>query len=183
VWFASGDLLRRRCRQTLSLWKETPWTMTLLVVGTIGLVFVPLWSAIDSAFPGSITRRGNVWICDLKTLSSFDLDQVHGRTEDIPPEFRKLDGQRVELLGQMWVPYEADEGLRNFDLVYSVANCCFSGPPRVQHIVRAKMRHGTSVPYLRGKVDVTGTLHVGVQSDANGIQSVYRVDVDSVKPD
>lgn len=146
------------------------------------MVGLPLFSAIDGATPHRIRQRGNVWVCDLRALSDFEIDQVHGRTEDIPKRFRDLDGQRVELVGQMWAPYRADGRVRDFDLVYSIANCCFSGAPKVQHLVKAKVRDGRSVPYSPGRVDVTGTLHVGVQPDADGIESIYRVDVDSVTP-
>jgi hypothetical protein len=152
-------------------------------MGVAILVGYPLLSAIDAAGPRRVTQRNGVWVCDLRTLSDFELDPVNGRTADIPRQFRDLDGQRVRLAGQMWAPYRAEGRVRDFDLVYSIANCCFSGVPKVQHLVKSSVRDGGSVPYATGRVDVVGTLHVGVRSDADGIESVYRLDVDSVTPE
>ena len=164
--------------------RRASWTLKLIVAGIAIMVILPLFSAIDTAASHRpIRQRGDVWECDLRAMGDFDLDQVHGRTEEIPRQFRDLDGRRVELVGQMWAPYRADGRVREFGLVYSIANCCFSGAPRVQHLVRATVRNGRSVDYCPGRVDVKGTLHVGVQADADGIESVYRLDVDSATPD
>jgi hypothetical protein len=167
----------------LNALRGVSWTLKLVVVGAAIMIGYPLFDAIDSTIPHPIHKRGGLWVCDLKTLSNFDLDQVHGRTEDIPKELRELDGKRVAMVGQMWAPYGANGRVHNFDLVYSVTGCCFSGPPKVQHVVKARVNDGQSVGYCRGRVDVTGTLHVGVQKDGDAIDSIYRVDVDSVKPD
>jgi hypothetical protein len=163
--------------------RRASWTLKLMAVAAAVIVGYPLFDAIDTAVPHPPHKRGDVWVCDLKTLSSFELDQVHGQTRDIPRAFRDLDGKRVEMAGQMWAPYRADGRVRDFDLVYSVANCCFCGPPKVQHLVKAKLRNGASIRYQGGRVEVTGTLHVGVQTSGDSIESVYRVDVDSVEPD
>jgi hypothetical protein len=177
-------------RRDRSWWQETlrdvrraSWTLKLIVGGIAIMVLLPLFSAIDAAAPHRIRQRGGVWVCDLRAMGDFDLDQVHGRTEDIPRQFRDLDSRRVELVGQMWAPYRASGRVRDFDLVYSIANCCFSGAPKVQHLVKATVLGGRSVDYCPGRVDVKGTLHVGVRADADGIESVYRLDVDSATPD
>lgn len=170
-------------RQTLREVRRASWTLKLIVGGIAIMVGFPLFSAIDATAPHRIRQRGDVWVCDLRAMGDFDLDQVHGRTEDVPSQFRELDGRRVELVGQMWAPYRADGRVSQFDLVYSIANCCFSGAPRVQHLVRAKVLGGRSVQYCTGRVDVKGILHVGVQADADGVESVYRLDVDSATPD
>jgi hypothetical protein len=147
------------------------------------LIGFPFFAMIDEAIPRHVHRRGDLWVCNLKTRSNVELDQVNGRTEDIPKEFRDLDGKRVEMIGQMWAPYRADGKVQDFDLVYSIANCCFAGPPRVQHIVKAKAREGELFPYSAGRVKVSGTLHVGVVRDSDAIESIYRLDVDHVTAD
>lgn len=163
--------------------RKASWTAKLITVAMAIMVLYPLFDAIDGAIPHHIYSRGNLWICNLKPLGNFDLDQVNGRTEDIPKEFRDLDGKRVEVAGQMWAPLNADGTVRDFNLVYSIASCCFSGPPRVQHIVKAKARDGASFPYSAGRVVVTGTLHVGVQRQGEVIDSIYRMDVENVRPE
>lgn len=163
--------------------RKASWTAKLLTVGMAIIVLYPLFDAVDSAIPHHAELRGNLWVCDLKTLSNFDFDQVNGKTEDIPKEFRDLDGKRVQVTGQMWAPFRADGRVHDFDLVYSIASCCFSGPPRLQHIVKAKAPQGVTFPYSAGRVVVTGTLHVGVQRDGEVIDSIYRMDVESVRPE
>lgn len=158
-------------------------TAKMVAVALGILVLYPLFDAIEPAVPHHIQARGNLWICDLKTLSNFDLDQVNGRTEDIPKEFRDLDGKRVDVVGQMWAPFRSGGRVRDFDLVYSIASCCFSGPPRVQRVVKAKAPKGASFSYSAGRVVVRGTLHVGVQRDGEVIDSIYRLDVESAKPE
>jgi hypothetical protein len=171
------------CLRMLRAARRASWRAKLLAVTLAMIVGYPVFDAVNDATPHRIRQRGDVWVCDLRTLSNFDLDQINGRTEDIPRELRDLDGKRVQMRGQMWSPNDADGRLRNFELVYSIANCCFSGPPKVQHLVKAKLHDGAVVRYAGGRVDVIGTLHVGVQKDGDAIDSVYRVDVESVSPD
>lgn len=163
--------------------RKTSWTAKLLIVGMAIIVGYPLFDAVDGAIPHHVHKHGDLWVCDLRTLSSFEFDQINGRTEDIPEELRKLDGKRVKVTGQMWAPYQADGKVRDFELVYSIASCCFSGPPKIQHIVKARLRDGASAQYTAGRVDVTGTLHVGVQRNGDIIDSIYRMDVDRLEPE
>jgi hypothetical protein len=84
------------------------------------------------------------------------------------------------LTGQIYDPDVADGNIHTFTLVYSIANCCFNGPPKVQHFVAASVIPGHEARYSSDLVDVVGTLHVGVQSAAGHVQSVYRIDVEKV---
>jgi hypothetical protein len=71
--------------------------------------------------------------------------------------------------------------ISNFDLCYSIAKCCFNGPPQVQHFVKSTVVNGKKVPYYDGLVRVTGTLHVNVKTDELGkVASVYQLDVERV---
>jgi hypothetical protein len=169
--------LRRWWRSTLG---GAPLSLVLLGFGAAGLIGYELYIAIDSSVVRQVYRRGDVYVCDLRSLSGFDLDQVRGRTEDIPKEDRDLDGKRVALVGLMWSPYNVDGRVRHFDLCYSFGGCCFAGTPKVQHFVKASA--GDGVRPISGRVEVTGVLHVGVQRNGDGIESVYRLDVESVRP-
>jgi hypothetical protein len=111
------------------------------------------------------------------------MDQDTGTTDDIPVRYRQLDGKRVLMTGQMWDPYAADGRIRAFTLVYSISNCCFNGPPKVQHFIQATVPSGQAVEYSSDFVDVVGTLHVGVQAAEGHVQSVYRIDVEKVAKD
>jgi hypothetical protein len=147
------------------------------------VVGYPLFDAVDGAIPHHLSQHGGLWECDLKTLGNFVFDQSNGRTEDIPKEFRDLDGKQIKVTGEMWAPLRADGKVIDFDLVYSVASCCFSGPPRIQHIIKARLRSGASASYSQGRVEAAGTLHVGVVRTGDGIDSIYRMDVDRLDPE
>ncbi|HEX2971980.1 MAG TPA: hypothetical protein VHP11_06585, partial [Tepidisphaeraceae bacterium] len=69
-----------------------------------------------------------------------------------------------------------------FDLVYSIAKCCVTTSPKIQHFVKSKVIPGKPVDYYSGLVKVVGTLHVGVEKGDGRIRSIYRVDVESVTP-
>jgi hypothetical protein len=156
-----------------------------LLLGATGLylIVMTLYQSVGQAVTHGIHRSGNLYTVDLRSMSNFSMDQINGANEDIPKPFRDLDGQRVMMAGQMWSPFGAAGKLGGFDLVYSLNNCCFLGPPLVQHFVHAKVNPGTNVLFYSGLVTVTGVLHVGVQKEAGSIQSIYRLDVESVEPD
>jgi hypothetical protein len=162
---------------------KIPWRPFALIATIIFLFGYPAYLYTDILITGGITHRGDLLVVDLKALSSFEMDQDIGTTEDIPPRYRQLDGKRVLLIGQMWEPYTADGQIRAFTLVYSISNCCFSGPPKVQHFIQATVPANQSVDYSPDFVDVVGTLHVGVESAEGHVQSVYRIDVEKVAKD
>ncbi len=158
------------------------WRTLALIATAIFLFGYPIFEYADIWLTGGITHQGNLLVVDLKALSSFEMDQDNGTDNDIPQRYRQLDGKKVLLIGQMYDPYAADDGqVRVFTLVYSISNCCFNGPPKVQHFIQATVPPNKNVTDSTGDfVNVIGTLHVGVQSSAGHIQSVYRIDVDTV---
>jgi hypothetical protein len=161
--------------------KLPSWRTLLLIATAIFLFGYPTWVYMDSLVTGGISQRGDLLVVDLRAMSSFEMDQDNGTTEDIPVRYRQLDGKRVLLTGQMYDPYAAANGnIRAFTLVYSITNCCFNGPPKIQHFIQATVPTNKSVDFSRDFVDVVGTLHVGVQTDAGHVQSVYRIDVEKV---
>jgi hypothetical protein len=155
----------------------------LIAFALIALVLVgtPIYWYADLVLSGGIKQRGDLLEVDLKAMSSFPFDQVNGTIDDIDPKWRALDGKKVQLVGEMWLNNSAADEVGRFDLVYSIAKCCFSGPPQIQHFVQAKGRDGKVLPYYSGLVKVTGTLHVNVKKGADRIESVYQMDVDSIE--
>jgi hypothetical protein len=141
----------------------------------------PIYSVLEAAITHGIHQQGDLMVVDLKAMSDFNMDQVAGRDTDIPAAYRALDGRRVMLAGEMYVPGSSATSVDRFQLVYSIANCCFGGPPRVQCFVHATVLPNHDVQFAQGVVNVVGTLHVGVEKGDQQIASVYRMDVEKVQ--
>jgi hypothetical protein len=162
--------------------------LRMIVFAAIVLVLLgyPVWVYLDSVFSGGVKDLGNgIKQVDLKAMSSFSFDQERGSLDDIPEKWRQLNGHRVVLYGEMWEPNQAGSGkLLSFDLCYSIAKCCFSGPPQVQHFVKARVRPNVEVYHYPNQVKVLGILRVNVIHDAEAgkVASVYQLDVEYVEP-
>ena len=155
----------------------------IILLALIGLLIgYPVYVYLDNRLSAGIREQGDLLWVDLKSMSSFEMDQDAGTNAQIPQVYRNLDGKRVRLIGQMWSPLSVEGSVRNFVLVYSINNCCFNGPPKVQHLVQSTVLPGQRVEVWPDFVAVTGRLHVSVQSDAGHVQSVYRIDVERVVP-
>ena len=145
------------------------------------LIGYPAYVYIDSALSGGIKHRDDGYVeVDLKAMSTFPFDQVNGTIDDVPQKWRELDGKKVIFYGEMWAPNAASPEIDKFELVYSIAKCCFSGPPQIQHFVQSKVKNGT-VPNYSGLVQVRGTLRVDVQKGEDKVRSVYHLDVEDVQ--
>ena len=155
----------------------------IVFFGVIGLLIgYPVYWFVHEQLTGGISDAGGGYKeVDLKAMSLFPFDQVNGEITDIPQKWRDLDGQKVILEGEMWQPYSANNQVAGFDLCYSIAKCCFSGPPQVQHFIQSKVVKGKTVEYYSGLVKATGTLHVNVKTDAGKVASVYQLDVERVE--
>jgi hypothetical protein len=154
-----------------------------MIVFIAVVAFVPLWVMYtyvsDVMNQGVGAKKGDYTEVELKWMSSFDFNQQTGTIDDVPKRWRDLDGKKVILHGEIWAPNSAGPEMTAFDLCYSIAKCCFSGPPQVQHFVRSKSVAGP-LPNYSGLVEVRGTLHVNVIPGPDKIASVYQLDVDSV---
>ncbi|WP_428937883.1 hypothetical protein [Fontivita pretiosa] len=157
----------------------------ILIFAAVVLLIVgyPAYLYIESELTGGIKDIGGGYKeVDLKAMSTFNFDQVSGTIDDIPAKWRALDGQKVVLYGEIAPTTFASRALNEFDLVYSVTKCCFSGPPQVQHFVQARMKDGREAPYYSGLVRVRGTLHVNVIPGEGRVASVYQLDVEDIEP-
>jgi hypothetical protein len=144
----------------------------------------PLYTFVSEYVTGGIHDRGSYKEVDLKALGFFEIDPATATTNDIPPRYRALDGQKVKLSGEVFSPYEAGGRIGGFTLVYSIAKCCFGGPPKVQERVFATVKNGKTVKFAGdGYHDVIGTLHVTMKRDEKGgLTEVYHLDVDQMEP-
>ncbi len=177
-------------QQAVSLKTSTPPPITsrvtprmvAFVLVMLVLVGYPLYVYVESAVTGGIRDRGAYKELDLKAMSTFHFDQQAGTIDDVPKRWRDLDGQKVAVVGEMWQPYSAGNRVVAFELVYSIAQCCFNGPPQIQHFVQARVVPGKAVGYHSGPVRVTGTLRVNVTRDETGkVNGVYHMDVEDVE--
>jgi hypothetical protein len=157
--------------------------MVFFLLVVLALVGYPVYVFVEAAVTGGIRDRGDYKEVDLKAMSLFHFDQNTGTIDDVPDKWRALDGQKVKVVGEMWQPYSAGNLVGRFELVYSIAKCCFSGPPQIQHFVQCLVSPGKTVGYHTGPVEVTGTMHVKVTRDEAGkITGVYHMEVESVRP-
>lgn len=155
--------------------------LIFLAVVITPVAFV-LFQFLQIKATGGIIDRGQYLEVDLKTISSFDMDQFDATDQQIPKDFRALNGKRVLLIGEMYQPLAVGGKISEFDLVYSIAKCCVTSSPKIQHFVKSKVTSGNSAEYYAGLVNVVGTLHVGIEKANGRVSSVYRVDVESVRP-
>ena len=156
----------------------------IFFIGFVALLIgYPVYVMIDMQVTGGVKQLSSGYTeVDLKAMSTFGFDQSNGTIDDIPQKWRELDGKKIVVHGEMWEPQGAGDSVSRFELVYSIAKCCFSGPPQIQHFVHAKAKDGASFGYYQGTVEVKGVLHVNVKKEAGAVTSVYQMDVEDVQP-
>src|SRR5688572_6497217 len=108
------------------------------LIGFLLVVGVPfawmLWAVFGQQ---TVVNRGDYYDVDLKAMGNFPFDPVRDTTAVIPKEILALDGKRVRFDGEMYAPGEAASRVTQFQLVYSIVECCLGGPPKVQERVFA----------------------------------------------
>jgi len=150
----------------------------LAILAPVGWI---VYTYVDAVVSGGIHDRGSYIEADLKAMSLFPFDQTNGTINDVPRQWRELEGKRVQVVGEMYLRNSAGDEVRNFELVYSIAKCCFQGSPQIQHFVQARGANGP-LPYYSGLVRCTGTLHVKVKNSEHGVTQVYAMDIDQLEP-
>jgi hypothetical protein len=164
--------------------RRPPINVRLLVLlAVLGLPFIYFgYVIVEQAVTGGVRDRGDYFEVDLKSMGSFPFDAAQDDSNNIPEKWRKLDGKKVALVGEMYAGGSAAPKVERFQLVYSIQKCCFGGPPRVQERVFVKAPPGKSVPFSFTPVRVVGTLHVNAKRVEGQVQSVFEMDVESVEP-
>jgi hypothetical protein len=148
------------------------------------LIGIPAYSYYDAVRSGGIRQRADgVTEVDLKAMSSFPFDQDNGTLEQVPEQWRALNGKKVELVGEMWQPNAAGDAVDSFSLVYSIAKCCVTSAPQIQHFVQAKAADNRPIPLYSGPVKAIGTLRVNVIKDeaSNKITAVYQLELEELR--
>ncbi|MFI5378769.1 MAG: hypothetical protein ACHRHE_05705 [Tepidisphaerales bacterium] len=174
---------------------QLPWSQRInfrlwILLGIVAVaVGTPIYWGLQLYLTGGIMagsdEKGELLRVDLKSMSLFDMDQKTAENTDIPRKWRDLDGKRVELAGEMYLGNQAGDYVTRFDLVFSIMKCCVTSSPKVQHFVKCSVPSGRPpVRYYSNLVCVKGILHVSIEPDPEGglIHSVYRLDVESLRP-
>ncbi len=158
------------------------WRLPLLLVVVAAPFAYFGYAAIDYAAFGGIHQEKDLAEVDLKSLGYFQLDGKLGTLSDVPSKWRSLDGKRVALEGSMYDPNSAGRS-RDFEFVYSIAKCCFNGPPLVQERVFAHAPSGHTVPFYSAECRLIGKLKVNVDNPTGSlVDSVYTIDVEKIEP-
>jgi hypothetical protein len=161
--------------------------VSLRLVVLLALLTAPFayfgYVIIDQSLHGGVTNRGSYYDVDLKSLGYFPFDAEKDDLDNVPAQWRQLDGKRVALNGEMYAPDSSGDNVSAFQLVYSIQKCCFNGPPRVQERVFAAVPNNGKVRYYPQVVRVVGTLHVKAErNEVGAIERLYTLDVESVDP-
>jgi hypothetical protein len=157
------------------------------LIAFLAIVAMPfLWFAyifINQTLTGGIERGANFAKVDLKSLGYFEFDKDNGTINDVPRKWRELDGQKVQLEGFMWASRAASPRIRDFEFVYNITKCCFSGPPQVQERVFVHVPDNRPpMPLVGDFMRMTGILHVKVVRQDGVVQSIYTLDVQEAEP-
>jgi hypothetical protein len=147
------------------------------------LIGTPVYIFVKETVTGGIETVGDLKKVDLKAMGNFPFDEVNGTVSDIPERYRALDGQKVQLEGEVYDDTEAGDRMTRFQLVYSIAKCCFGGPPKVQERVWVQVPPDMKVPNISGAfARVSGTLKIDLNRQEGKATQVYVMSMDKLEP-
>jgi hypothetical protein len=157
--------------------------LTIIVVFS-ALIGIPVYSFVKIQLTHGIEKNGSRFDVDLKKMGYFPFNEMTGTLNDVPPDYRKLDGKEVALEGFIFPMDGSGDKVHSFQLVYNIQKCCFSGPPQVQERVFAEVPNNGTVDYSTEEIRAIGTLHVVLNrdSDTGKITKLYTMDVKRVEP-
>ena len=154
----------------------------LFTVVVLFLIGTPVYIFLKENLTGGIENVGDLKKVDLKAMGNFPFDEINGTVNDIPERYRALDGQKVQLEGEIWAPNEAGDRMTRFELVYSIAKCCFGGPPKVQERVFVEVPKDMKVPNLTNNfARVTGHLKIDLRREEGKSTAVYVMQMDQLE--
>lgn len=156
--------------------------ITIFGAVVLFLVGMPIYIFAKASITGGIEDAGDFKIVDLKALGNFPFNENTGTVNDIPERYRALDGQRVQLQGQVFAPDEAGDRMTRFQLVYSIQKCCLGGPPQVQERVFVEVPPDLQVENLHQEyASVIGTLHIDLTRQMGHATRVYVLTLASIE--
>jgi hypothetical protein len=163
-------------------WQINFRMLTILAVFG-GLVGYPVYQFIKASQNGGIEHTADGDLVDLKAIGNFPFNEMAGTINDVPAKWRALDGKQVILDGYVYAPNSSGDRVNQFQFVYNVTKCCFSGPPQVQERVFAVTpKGGMPDPGMYTMVRISGKMHVEVVKDETGkVSSIYRLDVNGAQ--
>lgn len=160
--------------------KFNPKVLVLALVLGLPLGWV-VYTVVKLTVGGGIEQVGDYKEVNLKSMGNFSFDETSADPKQIPDIYRALDGQKVLLVGEMYSDLSSAY-TDNFQLVYSIAKCCFGGPPKVQERVYARIPAGKKVPIVSGLVKCYGILHAKPEAENGKVRAVYTMDVQKMEP-
>ncbi|HTL31465.1 MAG TPA: DUF3299 domain-containing protein [Tepidisphaeraceae bacterium] len=147
------------------------------------LIGTPVYIFLKENLTGGIEQVGDAVKVDLKAMGNFPFDDVNGTVNDIPERYRNLDGKNLILEGEVFAPDEAGDRMTQFQLVYSIAKCCFGGPPKVQERVFVEVPGNMKVPNLSyAFARVSGKLKIDLRKEEGKSTTVYILKMDKIEP-
>jgi hypothetical protein len=154
--------------------------LTIVVVFSL-LVGVPVYHFVKAQMSHGIERDGDLLRVDLKSLGNFPFNDMTGTLDNVPVDYRNLDGKRVALEGFVVPLNDAADKVTAFQFVYNIQKCCFGGPPLVQERVFGNANKIGGIDYFPAQeTRIYGTLHVKTERSSMGkIESLYTMDVES----
>ena len=156
--------------------------MVILAVVVLLVLGWPVMIGLQQYWTGGIVARGDYLEVNLKAMGDFSFSEIEGTVADVPKKYAELDGKKLLLVGQMYADQSSAPSVDRFQLVYSIQNCCFNGPPKVQERVFAQVPpRGRKVPVFGGLTKVYGTLHVRAVRENGRVVSLYDLDVEKVE--
>jgi len=164
------------------LGRIVPLRMVMAAVFVLGPLCYMVYTFFVLEIGQGIEQVGEYKMVNLKAMGNFRFDDVTDDESRVPEVYRQLDGQKVLLIGEMYVDFGAAPTTDRFQLVYSIAECCFGGPPLVQERVFASVPPGQKVRVHDGLARVYGTLNVRAIRENGRVVSLYDMDVDRVEP-
>src|SRR3712207_2884032 len=80
--------------------------ISLRLIVLLALVAAPFlyfgYVILDQSLNGGVTKRGEFYEVDLKSLGYFPFDAAKDDLDNVPSRWRELDGKRVVLHGEMY---------------------------------------------------------------------------------
>lgn len=154
----------------------------MLVVGLVLLLPIAwiVYTFAKQSLGSGIEQVGEYKEVNLKAMGNFPFDESSDDAKQVPEIYRALDGQKVLLTGEMFSDTSASYA-DSYQLVYSIAKCCFGGPPKVQERVFVHTSNGQRLPIQSGLWKNYGTLHVRPVKQNGRVISVYDMDVTKIE--
>ena len=93
----------------------------------------------------------------------------------MPEDIKKLDGQKVVMLGFLMATFEYDD-IHEFHLVASHWSCCYGIPPGLDGAVHVKLPdEAEGLPSTLRPIKVVGTLKVGEVKESGVVYAIYAM--------